>query len=207
MKIFGANRKSVRLKSRIYLLVIGSLLAIATLLLPRALVRAQSGNVTVTARVTETSFASTPSPISYSTPTPQLSASINNPKDGDSLSNPYITIEGSCAKPGLVVVVIDNGIPIGSTICDSSGLFSLKATLFEGINNLVARQLKNGKKYGPDSAVVRVTYSASLQTSVICKMSNNKQWILGLALLLIGYLLGFWRRKRKALAPKNNQRK
>lgn len=94
-------------------------------------------------------------------PPPSTQAVILVPGNGSHTSIIPITVSGTCTG-GLLVSIFANDIFVGSTVCTSSGAFSLQVDLFEGQNTLVAKVSDSLGQYGPDSAAVTVTYDSPL---------------------------------------------
>lgn len=93
------------------------------------------------------------------TPAPKNPASIATPANGQSLSKMPLTVGGLCTS-GLLVKIFSNNVFVGSAEC-SNGSYSLQVTLFDGINELVARIFDALDQPGPDSSTVTVTYNNS----------------------------------------------
>jgi hypothetical protein len=93
------------------------------------------------------------------TPAPTSAATIATPSNGQAFSKMPITINGLCTS-GLLVKLFANNIFIGSALC-INGSYSLQADLFDGRNDLVARQFDALDQPGPDSNTVTVTYNNS----------------------------------------------
>lgn len=93
------------------------------------------------------------------TPAPTSAATIATPSNGQSFSKMPITVNGLCTT-GLLVKVFANNIFIGSAMC-IGGSYSLQVDLFDGRNDLVARQFDALDQPGPDSNIVTVTYNNS----------------------------------------------
>lgn len=90
-------------------------------------------------------------------PPPSQSATIVAPANGQSFSSVPITVSGFC--PGkLLVKIFDNNIFVGSIVC-SSGSYSLQVDLFNGRNDLVARDYDSLDQQGPDSNKITVNYT------------------------------------------------
>lgn len=94
-----------------------------------------------------------------SAPPPSQAATITTPGNGQSFTNNPITVAGLCPA-GTLVKVFSNNIFVGSTSC-SGGSFSLKADLFNGRNDILARVYDALGQQGPDSGVVSVTFTSS----------------------------------------------
>jgi len=92
-------------------------------------------------------------------PPPSTQAVILSPGNGSHTSIIPITVSGTCTRE-LIVSIFANDIFVGSTVCTSSGSFSLQTNLFEGQNTLAAKVSDSLGQYGPDSAAVTVTYDS-----------------------------------------------
>lgn len=93
------------------------------------------------------------------TPAPTTAATIATPSNGQSFSKMPITVNGLCTSD-LLVKIFTNNIFVGSAIC-SKGSYSLQVDLFDGRNDLIARQFDALDQPGPDSNTVTVTYNNS----------------------------------------------
>jgi hypothetical protein len=93
------------------------------------------------------------------TPAPKNAASIATPSNGQSFSKMPLTVAGLCTT-GLLVKIFSNNVFVGSAQC-TSGSYTLQITLFDGTNELVARQFDALDQPGPDSGTVTVTYNNS----------------------------------------------
>jgi hypothetical protein len=91
-----------------------------------------------------------------SAPPPKEAARITVPSGGQSFSASPITISGICPK-GLLVEILNNGVMVGSTFCQS-GSFSLQAALFPGNNEFSAVVVDDLGQEGPASNTVTVQY-------------------------------------------------
>lgn len=87
---------------------------------------------------------------------PTRAPTITTPSNGASFITTPITVSGLCVS-GLLVKIFDNNIFVGSVVC-GSGSYSLKADLFSGRNDLLARQYDALDQASPDSNVVSVTF-------------------------------------------------
>ncbi|MGH7195915.1 MAG: PKD domain-containing protein [Candidatus Saccharimonadales bacterium] len=92
-------------------------------------------------------------------PPPKQPATITTPSNGASFTSNPITIAGLCPT-GTLIKVFANNIFIGSAAC-SGGSFSLKADLFNGQNDLLARDFDALGQQGPDSKIVHVSFTSS----------------------------------------------
>lgn len=87
---------------------------------------------------------------------PKQGASISTPGNGASFSTSPITVNGICPTD-LLVQIYDNGVMVGSVMC-KGGSFSLKVSLFAGVNELSALVYDDLGQTGPKSNIVKVTY-------------------------------------------------
>lgn len=93
------------------------------------------------------------------TPAPTTAPTIATPSNGQSFGKMPITVNGLCTS-GLLIKVFTNNIFIGSAMCNN-GSYTLQVDLFDGRNDLVARQFDALDQPGPDSNTVTVTYNNS----------------------------------------------
>ena len=137
-----------KLKTRLVLLSVAVLLGLTSLLcVPRAAaVTQQSGSVGLQGKVPG--------------PPPAQAATINVPGNGQSFSSLPITVSGFCVSNTLVEIY-KNNVFGGSVECQG-GSYKLEIDLFDGRNDLIAREVDDLGQYGPDSAVVTVTFSSPL---------------------------------------------
>ncbi|HSX17316.1 MAG TPA: PKD domain-containing protein [Patescibacteria group bacterium] len=91
------------------------------------------------------------------TPAPTTAATIGTPSNGQSFSKMPITVNGLCTN-GLLIKIFANNIFVGSAMCNN-GSYTLQVDLFDGRNDLVARQFDALDQPGPDSNIVTVTYN------------------------------------------------
>jgi hypothetical protein len=91
-------------------------------------------------------------------PAPSQAPTINVPGSGQSFSSLPVTVSGFCQN-GLLVEVYKNNVFAGSTVC-SGGSYRLQIDLFDGRNDLVARQYDDLNQASPDSNVVTVNFSS-----------------------------------------------
>lgn len=89
---------------------------------------------------------------------PTVGATITSPLDGVNIVNVNPTpVEGTCAANSFVVLYNDS-VLAGSTICTGAGLFVVSAQLHEGTNALTARNFDNLNQAGPDTPSVTVNF-------------------------------------------------
>jgi len=93
------------------------------------------------------------------TPAPTKAATITTPSNGQSFSTMPVTVAGLCTN-GLLVKIFSNNVFVGAAECNN-GSYTLQITLFDGANELVARQFDALDQPGPDSNKVTVTYNNS----------------------------------------------
>jgi hypothetical protein len=91
------------------------------------------------------------------TPPPTTAPTIAVPTSGQTFTNMPITVSGTCTTD-LLIKIFANNVFVGSALC-TSGSYSLQVTLFEGRNDLVARQFDALDQPGPDSNIVTVTFN------------------------------------------------
>jgi len=88
---------------------------------------------------------------------PTQGASISTPGSGAGFNNSPITVTGICPN-GLLVQLYDNGVMVGSAICNG-GSFSMQVSLFAGANELAVTVYDDLGQAGPTSASVTVNYT------------------------------------------------
>lgn len=91
------------------------------------------------------------------TPAPSTAPSINQPTNGQNVTKLPITVSGLCSS-NLLIKIFANNIFVGSASC-SNGSYTLQIDLFEGRNDIVARQFDALDQASPDSNVVTVNYN------------------------------------------------
>ncbi|MEO7904293.1 MAG: PKD domain-containing protein [Candidatus Saccharimonadales bacterium] len=96
-------------------------------------------------------------------PAPTRGATITTPADGASFSTSPISVNGICPT-GLLVQVYNNGVMVGAVMC-KGGSFSVKVSLFAGMNELSALVYDDIDQVGPKSNVRKVTYTDTNFTS------------------------------------------
>lgn len=92
-----------------------------------------------------------------SAPPPSNAPIISLPNDGASISRIPVTVSGIC-DADLLVKVFKNGVFAGSAQCQN-GSFSLQTDLFNGRNDITARQYDLLDQESPASGIVSVLYS------------------------------------------------
>lgn len=96
-------------------------------------------------------------------PPPALAPIISIPTDGSSYTELPVTVGGIC-DADLLVKVFKNGVFAGSAQCQS-GSFSMSMDLFNGRNDLIAKQYDLLDQESPPSSTVSVTYNDNEPTS------------------------------------------
>ena len=91
-------------------------------------------------------------------PPPSPAPTINVPGNGQSFSSLPITVSGFCVSD-TTVEIYKNNVFAGSTPCQGNS-YRLQIDLFDGRNDLVAKEFDNLDQYGPDSATVTVNFSS-----------------------------------------------
>lgn len=99
---------------------------------------------------------------------PVKGAVISLPINGSVVRNNIIDAKGTC-QPGSFVAVQSNGITVGSTICNDSGMFELKIQLSPGKNTLTALNYDNLNQPGPVTPATIVT----LQSDSTSKLESQ----------------------------------
>ncbi len=92
-----------------------------------------------------------------SSPPPSRAATITTPVNGRTFTSTPVTVNGLCPE-GVMVKLYSNNIFVGSVRCTNSS-YSLQIDLFSGTNDLVARVFDDLDQAGPDSNIVRVTFT------------------------------------------------
>ncbi len=90
---------------------------------------------------------------------PASGATITSPTNNQRFTTSPVPVSGTCLS-GTLVELFKNNIFAGSTICNSTGNFSLEIDLLIGQNILVARVYDSLNQSGPDSNPVVVFYDA-----------------------------------------------
>jgi hypothetical protein len=108
-------------------------------------------------------------------PAPTQASTIDAALDNSTVAQALFTIRGDCetTAPFTVVSIWRNGIPIGSTICQSAGKYSLDILLTPGLNTLASRSASVSKLYGPDSIPISVTLELPAQTVTLTNSSQS----------------------------------
>ncbi|MBX4197575.1 PKD domain-containing protein [Candidatus Saccharibacteria bacterium] len=108
-----------------------------------------------------------------SAPPPSQAATIDVPRNGQSFSSLPITVSGFCVN-GTLVEIYKNNVFSGAAQCQN-GSYRLQIDLFDGRNDLVAREYDDLNQAGPPSATVTVTFS-SLLPSIGPRISLTSQY-------------------------------
>jgi hypothetical protein len=88
---------------------------------------------------------------------PTTAPGISIPRNGQVFTSIPITVSGTCGK-NYLVEIFKNNVFAGSAIC-KNGSYSIQIDLFDGQNDLIARQYDALNQAGPDSAVTTVTFN------------------------------------------------
>jgi hypothetical protein len=91
-------------------------------------------------------------------PPPTIAASIDRPLDGDVFTDVPITVSGTCPTDTYVAILRNNTFS-GVGFCQANNTYSVKTSLYTGINKLVAQVYSRTDVPGPASNMVSVTYS------------------------------------------------
>ncbi len=94
---------------------------------------------------------------------PTQPATISIPANSQHFSSIPVTVSGSCPK-GLLIEIFDNNVFVGSVIC-ANGSYSIQIDLFDGQNDLVARDYDALNQAGPDSNTVTVFFNNAQNVS------------------------------------------
>jgi len=89
-------------------------------------------------------------------PAPTKGAKILEPSDKTISTNSVIDVSGTCSS-GLLVTIYDNTKSVGSTLCTTKGVFSVKIQLKMGENALQAVNYDNINQAGPGTPIIIVT--------------------------------------------------
>lgn len=87
-------------------------------------------------------------------PPPTISATIDQPSNGQTITDNIVTVSGTC-QANYIVEIYRNNAFAGSALC-SGGNYSLSITLVEGNNELVTKTRDSIGQYGPDSTSIFV---------------------------------------------------
>jgi hypothetical protein len=96
-------------------------------------------------------------------PAPSISPGISIPRNGQVFTLIPITVSGTCSK-NYLVEIFKNNVFAGSSIC-KNGSYSMQIDLFDGQNDIIARQYDALNQASPDSAVVTVTFNNTVPNS------------------------------------------
>jgi hypothetical protein len=88
---------------------------------------------------------------------PTSAPGITIPRNGQVFTNTPITVSGTCSKDYLVEI-FKNNVFAGSAIC-KNGSYSIQIDLFDGQNDLIARQYDSLNQSSPNSSTVTVTFN------------------------------------------------
>jgi hypothetical protein len=88
---------------------------------------------------------------------PTTAPVISVPRNGQTISSIPITVSGICGS-NYLVEIFKNNVFAGSAIC-KGGSFSILIDLFDGKNDLVARQYNALNQVSPDSGTVSVNFN------------------------------------------------
>lgn len=93
-------------------------------------------------------------------PPPSQAATIDIPRNGQSFNTIPITVSGFCPTNTLIEIY-KNGVFAGSAECQGTS-YSLQIDLFDGRNDLVAKDYDSLNQNGPDSNTVTVNFSSAI---------------------------------------------
>jgi len=93
-----------------------------------------------------------------SAPPPSPAPTITVPSNGQSFSSLPITVSGFCVN-NTTVEIYKNNVFAGSTPCQNNS-YRLQIDLFDGRNDLIAREYDDLNQAGPDSNTVTVNFSS-----------------------------------------------
>lgn len=99
-------------------------------------------------------------------PAPTVGATITSPISGRGLTaQKVIKVTGKCA-PGTFVVVKNNNILVGSTVCTQAGTFMLQIELQLGLNVLSALNYDNLNQPGPETPLISLIVANTAGTQL-----------------------------------------
>ena len=90
-------------------------------------------------------------------PPPSTPPTIDSPADSSTFNYKQIEVKGSCVT-NLIVKLYRNNVFAGSALCTSTGTYSLFIDLYDGRNDLIARQYDFANQASPDSDTITVYY-------------------------------------------------
>jgi hypothetical protein len=90
---------------------------------------------------------------------PAVAPSIDEPTGGSHVFSSPVTVKGSCIV-GDIVVIAHNIVDGGSVQCDTAGRYSLQISVYDGRNDLVARQYDGTSQVSPLSPPVTIFYDS-----------------------------------------------
>jgi hypothetical protein len=93
-------------------------------------------------------------------PPPATAPTIDEPVTGSRVVSSPLTVHGHCL-PGLTVVVSRNAVEAGSAACGGDGHYTLTLDLYDGRNDLTARQYDFVAQSSPTSELVTVYYDST----------------------------------------------
>jgi hypothetical protein len=88
---------------------------------------------------------------------PTTAPGISVPRSGQVFSSIPITVSGICSS-NYLVEIFKNNVFAGSAVC-KNGSYSLQIDLFDGQNDLIARQYNALNQVSPDSGTITVRFS------------------------------------------------
>lgn len=94
---------------------------------------------------------------------PTRAPGISVPRPGQVFTSTPITVSGFCDS-NYLVEIFKNNVFAGSTTCHN-GSYSIQIDLFDGQNDLIARQYNANNQVSPDSGTVSVTFSNTVPNS------------------------------------------
>jgi hypothetical protein len=96
-------------------------------------------------------------------PAPTVAPGISIPRNGQVFTQIPITVSGTCSK-NYLVEIFKNNVFAGSAVC-KNGSYSIQIDLFDGQNDIIARQYDALNQASPDSSVVTVTFNNTVPNS------------------------------------------
>jgi hypothetical protein len=94
---------------------------------------------------------------------PTTAPVISVPRSGQGFSRLPVTVSGICSS-NYLVEIFKNNVFAGSAIC-KNGSYSIQIDLFDGQNDLIARQYNANNQVSPDSSTVTVSFNNTVPST------------------------------------------
>lgn len=93
-------------------------------------------------------------------PAPSLPAIITSHHNEEVITTPTVQFTGTCSyvAPSTAIELYIDTVFVGSSICETTGTFSLSTTISTGRHLIVVRTANVTGDYGPDSSPLHITY-------------------------------------------------